>query len=110
MSASFPHTPSAVAFDLVQLVCIDIECSGVLGRSTGGVIVRGIARSLIGVERVRGVEQGLVGQRQVLYRVSGPELARSSSERLALTSWAMGTDCSQRGVGWYAVAMSCGGL
>lgn len=106
MSASFPHTPSTVAFDLVQLVCIDIECSGVLRWSTRRVVIRGIARSLIGVERIRGIEQSWVGQRKILCRVSRSEVGRSFLEALALTSWAIGTDCSQRGVDWYAVAMS----
>lgn len=39
-------------------------------------------------------------------RVSRSEVGRSFLEALALTSWAIGTDCSQRGVDWYAVAMS----
>jgi hypothetical protein len=108
MGASFPHTPSTFAFDVVQLVCIDI--SGVLRRSAGGAVVRGVAGGLIGVERVRGVEQSRVGQREILQsRVSRSSVAHVS-QALGLTSWAMGTDCSQRGVDWYAVVMSCGGL
>jgi hypothetical protein len=74
MSASFPHTPSTFAFDVVQLVCIDI--SGVLRRSAGGAVVGRVAGGLIGVERVRGVEQSRVGQREILQsRVSRSKVA-----------------------------------